>query len=160
MWSPSYTWYHGSHICWCGYQLPLISIKPIFENISSKAGQKITVACYQTCYSNWTKGSIHEVTGRTSSLLKYSCKMPNIVNIGQRWDTMHATETPQTTSLPSSRKFWYSLMVSNPSSHDRLFCFACFCILRTAYRLESSFTRIWWYSLKARRRKPLYLARI
>ena len=53
----SYTWYHGSRICGRGYQLPLISIKPIFENISWKAGQKMTVACYQTCY---TKGSIHE----------------------------------------------------------------------------------------------------
>ena len=41
----SYTRYHGNRICGRGYQLPLISIKPIFENISSKAEQK-TVARY------------------------------------------------------------------------------------------------------------------
>ena len=41
-------------------QLPLISIKPIFENISSKVEQKTMVACYQTWYTNSTKGSIHE----------------------------------------------------------------------------------------------------
>ena len=48
-------------------------------------------------------------------------------NIGQRRDTTHATEAPQTTSLPSSRKFWCSLIASNPSSHVQLFCLAFFC---------------------------------
>ena len=52
--------YHGNHICGRAYQLPLISIKPIFENISSKAEQKTTVARYQTSYTNSTEGTIHE----------------------------------------------------------------------------------------------------
>ena len=72
-----------------------------------------------------------KVSGRTSSFLQYSCKMPKIINIGQRRDTTHATEPTPTTSLPSSRKFWYSLMVSNPSSHDQLFCLAFFCSAST-----------------------------
>ena len=72
-----------------------------------------------------------KVSGRTSSLLQYSCKMPKIINIGQRRDTTHTTEPTPTTSLPSSRKFWYSLTVSNPSSHDRLFCLAFFCSAST-----------------------------
>ena len=50
---------HGNHICGRGYQLPLISIKLIFESISSKAEQKTTVARYQTYYTNSTEGSIH-----------------------------------------------------------------------------------------------------
>ena len=67
-----------------------------------------------------------KVSGRTSSLLQYSCKMPKIINIGQRLDVTHATEATPTSS-PSSRKFWHSLTVSNPSSHVRLFCFLlCF----------------------------------
>ena len=45
---------------WACYQLPLISIKPMFENISSKAEQKTTVARYQTCYTNSTQRSVHE----------------------------------------------------------------------------------------------------
>ena len=52
--------YHGNHICRHGYQLPVKSIKPIFENISWKVEQKTTVDRYQTCYANSTKGSIHE----------------------------------------------------------------------------------------------------
>ena len=52
-----------------------------------------------------------KVSGRTSSFLQYSCKMPKI---GQQRDTTHATEATPTTSSPSSRKFWYSLTVSNP----------------------------------------------
>ena len=62
-----------------------------------------------------------KVSRRTSSLLQYSCKMPKIINIEQQCDTTHATEATPTTILPSSRKFWYSLMVSSHSSHDRLF---------------------------------------
>ena len=72
-----------------------------------------------------------EVPGRTSSLLQYSCKMPKSMNSGQRRDTTHATEATPTTSLPSSRKFWYSPTVSNPASHDRLFCLAFFCSAST-----------------------------
>ena len=63
--------YHGNCICGHGYQLPLISIKLIFENISSKAEQKTMVARYQTCYTNSTEGIVYmEVSGRTSSLLQ------------------------------------------------------------------------------------------
>ena len=68
-----------------------------------------------------------KVSGRTSSLLQYSCKMAKIINIGQRQDTTHGTEATPTTCLPPSRKFWYSLTVSNPSSHERLFCLVFFC---------------------------------
>ena len=50
----------GNRICGRGYQLPLISIKLIFESISSKAEQKTTVARYQTYYTNSTEGGIHE----------------------------------------------------------------------------------------------------
>ena len=53
-----------------------ISIKPIFETISSKAEQKTMVARYQTCYTNSTKVVYIKVSGRTSSLLQYSSKMP------------------------------------------------------------------------------------
>ena len=42
-----------------GYQLLLSSIKLIFENISLKAEQKTTAACYQTCYINSTEGTVH-----------------------------------------------------------------------------------------------------
>ena len=55
----SYMSVHGNDICGHGHQLALISIKLIFENISSTAEQKTTVACYQTCYNNSTEGSIH-----------------------------------------------------------------------------------------------------
>ena len=103
--------YHGNHICWCSYQLPLISIKSIFENISSKAEQKTTVARTKLAILIQLKVVHMNVSGRTSSFLQYSCKMPKIINIGQRRDTTHTTEATPTTSLPSSRKFWYSLMV-------------------------------------------------
>ena len=53
------------------------------------------------------------------------------VNIGQRWDTMHATEAPPTINLPSSRKFWCSPMVSSPVSHVWLFSLAFFCSAST-----------------------------
>ena len=46
-----------------------------------------------------------EVSGRTSSLLWYSCMMPKTTNIEQWWDTTHATEAPPTIDLPSSRSF-------------------------------------------------------
>ena len=60
VWGPKlYAWYDGNHICGHGYQLPLIWIVLIFENISSKAEQKTMVACYQTCYTNSTKGTVH-----------------------------------------------------------------------------------------------------
>ena len=62
-----------------------------------------------------------EVSGRTSSLQQYSYMMPKTINIGQRWDTTHATEAPPTIDLSSSRKFWCSPMVSSPLSHVRLF---------------------------------------
>ena len=106
-----------------------ITTKPIFENISSKAEQKMTVARYQTCYTNSVV--YMKVSGRTSSLLQYSWKMPKIINIGQRRDTTQTTEATPTTSLPSSRKFLYFLTVSNPSSHDRLFCLVFFCSAST-----------------------------
>ena len=54
-----------------------------------------------------------EVSGRTSSLLQYSCMMPQIINIGYRWDATHATEAP-ITSLISSRNFgilWWSAIL-------------------------------------------------
>ena len=66
------------------------------------------------------------VSGRTSSLLRYSCMMPKTINIGQWWDTTHATEDPPLIDLPSSRKFWRSPMVSNPVSHVR-FSLTIFC---------------------------------
>ena len=56
----SYTLVPWKLLCVRGYQLALISIKLIPENISSKAAQKTTVARYQTCYTNSTEGSIHE----------------------------------------------------------------------------------------------------
>ena len=34
----------------------------IFENRSSEAEQKTTVACYQTCYTNSTEGTVHGTT--------------------------------------------------------------------------------------------------
>ena len=34
--------------------------------------------------------------------------------VGQRCDTTHTTEAPPSINLLSSRKFWCSLMVSNP----------------------------------------------
>ena len=46
--SKLYARYHGNRICGRGYQLPLVSIKLIFESISSKAEQKTTVVRYQT----------------------------------------------------------------------------------------------------------------
>ena len=72
-----------------------------------------------------------EVSGRTSSLLQYSYMMPKTINIGQWWDTTHATEAPPTIDLSSSRKFWCSPMVSSPLSHVRLFSLAFFCSAST-----------------------------
>ena len=72
-----------------------------------------------------------EVSGRTSSLLQYSYMMPKTINIGQWWDTTHATEAPPTINFPSSRKFWCSPMVSSPLSHVRLFSLAFFCSAST-----------------------------
>ena len=46
-------------ICGCGYELPLISFKLIFENSSSKAEQKTAVAHYQTFYTNSTEVTVH-----------------------------------------------------------------------------------------------------
>ena len=68
-----------------------------------------------------------EVSGRTSSLQQYSYMMPKTINIGQRWDTTHATEAPPTIDLSSCRKFWCSPMVSSPLSHVRLFSLVFFC---------------------------------
>ena len=87
-----------------GYQLPLISIKPIFENISSRAEQKTTVARYQTCYTNSTQGSIHESIWKTYSLLKYSCKMPKIINIGH-YARYRSNTNNKLTLLPESLVF-------------------------------------------------------
>ena len=112
-------------------QLPLISIKPIFENISLKAEQKTTVARYQTWYTNSTKGSIHESIWKNQQPPTVFLQDAKNHNSGQRRDTTHTTEPTPTTSLPPSRKFWYSLTVSNPSSHDRLFCLAFFCSAST-----------------------------
>ena len=72
-----------------------------------------------------------EVSGRTSNLLQYSYMMPKTINFGQRWDTTHTTEAPTTIKFPSSRKFWYSPMVSNPLSHVQLFSLAFFCSAST-----------------------------
>ena len=72
-----------------------------------------------------------EVSGKTSSFQQYSYMMPKTINIGQRWDTTHATEAPPTKDLSSSRKFWCSLMVSSPLSHVRLFSLAFFCSAST-----------------------------
>ena len=54
----SYTYGTNETICGRGYQLPIILFKLIYENISLKAEQKTTVACYQTCYTNST-GAVH-----------------------------------------------------------------------------------------------------
>ena len=72
-----------------------------------------------------------QVSGRTSSLQQYSYMMPKTINIGQRWDTTHATEAPPTIDSPSSRKFLCSPMVSSPLSHVRLFSLAFFCSAST-----------------------------
>ena len=72
-----------------------------------------------------------EVSGRTTSLLQHSYMMPKTINIGQQWDTTHATEAPPTIDLSSSRKFWCSPMVSSPLSHVRLFSLAFFCSAST-----------------------------
>ena len=57
IWSSKlYVRYHGNCICGRDYPLPL---KLIFENISLKVEQKTTVACYQTCYTNSTEGTVH-----------------------------------------------------------------------------------------------------
>ena len=45
---------------WLSIILALISIKLTFKNTSSKAEQKTMVACYQTCYTNSTEGSINK----------------------------------------------------------------------------------------------------
>ena len=105
-------WYHGNRNYGRGYQLPLLL-----------ATKLATLIHLNVVYL--------KVSGRTCSLLQYSCKMPKSMNSGQRRDTTHATEATPTTSLPSSRKFWYSPTVSNPSSHDRLFCLAFFCSAST-----------------------------
>ena len=73
--------------------------------------------------------SICEALSYTS--VPWKLYLPKIINIGQQRDTTNATEATPTTSLPSSRKFWYSLTVSNPSSHDRLFRLAFFCSAST-----------------------------
>ena len=77
-----------------------------------------------------------EVSGRTSNLLQYSYMMPKTINIGQRWNTTHATEAPPTINFPSSWKFWCSPMVSSPFSHVWLFSLALFCS-------ASAFSRTW-----------------
>ena len=115
-------------VCGRGYQLALISIKLIFENISSKAEQKTTVARYQTCYTNSTEGSIDESISKNQQSPTVFLHDAKNQDSG---DTTHATEAPQTTSLPSSRKFWHSLIVSNLSSHVRLFWLVFFCSAST-----------------------------
>ena len=122
--------YHANRICRRGYQLPLISIKPIFENISSKAEQKTTVAHYQTWYTNSTKGSIHESIWKNQQL--HTVFLQDAKN-HKYWTAArhYARYRTPTISLPSSRKFWYSLTVSNPSGHDQLFCLAFFCSAST-----------------------------
>ena len=54
-----------------------------------------------------------------------------------------ATETPSTASLPSSIKFWYSLMVNDPLSMSIvLFGILLLCFDSEAYKSQNSFTRI------------------
>ena len=48
------------------------------------AEQKTTVVHFQTCYKVQLKALYVEVSGRTSSLLRYSCMIPKIINIGQQ----------------------------------------------------------------------------
>ena len=128
MWSPNL--YVGNHICGRGYQLPLISIKPIFENISSKADQKTTVACYQTCYANWTKGSIHESIWKNQhspTVFLHDAKNHKYWAAARHY----ARYRSNTNNKLTFQKVWHSLTVSNPSSHVRLFCWAFFCSAST-----------------------------
>ena len=95
MWSPKlYVRYHGNRIYGRGYQLPLISIKPIFER-----SRRRRLLATKLAILIQLKVVYMKVSGRTSSLLQYSYKMPKIINIGQRWDITHATEATPTTSF-------------------------------------------------------------
>ena len=85
-----------------------------------------------------------KVSGKTSSLLQYSCKIPKIINIGQQLDIAHATEATPTSS-PSSRKFWHSLTESNPSSHLRLLLF---CVLLLRLDTNSSYAHSCHYRVQ------------
>ena len=67
-----------------------------------------------------------KVSGRTSSVLQYSCRMPKIMNIGQGRNTTHATE-----ATPTSLYSRYSLIVSDLSTHVQSFCLAFFCSAST-----------------------------
>ena len=51
-----------------------------------------------------------EVSGRTSSLLQYSCMTSKLLLVVRHYTCYRST----TNNKLSSRKFWYSLMVSNP----------------------------------------------
>ena len=113
IWSSKlYIRYHGNRICGHNYQLPL---KLIFENISLKAEQKTTVACYQTCYTNSTEGSIHGSFWKNQQSPKVF--LHNAKNDNYWIAVSYRTNTNKLT-------FLHSLMVSNPSSHVRLFCLA------------------------------------
>ena len=78
----SFLWYHANSICESGYQLPLISITLIFENILSKEEQKITFAHYQTCYANSTEGTVHGSIRKNQLSPTIFLHDPKMVNIG------------------------------------------------------------------------------
>ena len=105
-----YACYHKNHDCGHGYQIPQTSITLIFETTSSNAEQKVTFARYQTFYISSTEGAIHgrtsvEASGRTNSLMQYSCTTSKIINIGYRQDTISTLQKQyqQATYLFSSR---------------------------------------------------------
>ena len=76
---------------WKPYLLAWLSIttnnKPIFENVSSNAEQK-TVTRYQTCYTNLTKGSIHECIWKNQqppTVFLQAAKNPKYWTVARRY---------------------------------------------------------------------------
>ena len=91
----------------------------------------MTVARYQTCYTNSTKGRIHESIWKNQ---QPPTVFLQVVKNHKYWTAVrhYACYRSNTNNkLPSSRRFWYSLTISNPSSHDQLFCLAFFCSAST-----------------------------
>ena len=113
-----YIWYHGNYYVGMAISLPLIPIKLIFENILSKAEQKTTVARYQTCYMNSTEGTVHWSIWKNLQ--------PPIVFLDDAknhryWIMMRHYACYGSNTNNKLTYFQKVLMVSNPSSHVRLF---------------------------------------
>lgn len=104
---------------WLSITININSLK----NISSENEQKTTFAHYQTLYTNSTEGTSYTCKYLEEPAASYT------IPTWCRWrqDTTHTTEAQLTRSLPSFRKFWYSLMVGNSLSHFQLFCLMFFC---------------------------------